>query len=145
MLLVAVECDGYQCYDWCHVCRWPLCLCSVPQLFHCVNTSLQMRACASQTQWNYDETCGREECFGCDECEQDVGTKTWDRANNYHDTSCLLWGLSEELDTWGKTRYYSYCSIERPICNGGDCTRARHRERTDWQEPAALPLLRVSM
>ena len=79
----------------------------------------------AQCHWNYDANCNREECFGCDDCP--APDKWWDRSNNYHDRSCLIWGIHQERDTWNNVRLTAYCSIERPVCGGRDCARAPRR------------------
>ena len=77
--------------------------------------------CQSWCHYNPDANCHRQDCFGCEECP--APEKWWDRSNNYHGESCLIWGIQENHDTFAhdQIRYSAYCSIERPVCNGHDC------------------------
>ena len=79
---------------------------------------------------------GMLHCCGCDECaEYGVTTrvKWWDRGNYYDDKSCLIWGVEAHetgpKEIGGTVVFRSFCSVERPICNGHDCNPPSER---DW-------------
>ena len=71
---------------------------------------------------------GMLHCCACEECaEYGVSTKIkwWDRAGYYNDMSCLIWGAQAHetgpVELGGTVAYSSFCSVERPVCNGHDC------------------------